>query len=103
MSEISELIIPSMIAIGGIYLIKRYTEDTGQGDFTPLSKTCIGPICWSSYGPPISPTPGQGGIGKDNPVITNPIIPSDWDPLQTLCNWPGSELILPPCYYKWAT
>ena len=82
----------------GLYLVKRYTENTGQGDpFAPLSKWCVGPLCLSQYGPPVSRTPGQGG---------QPQVPSGgwsgytFDPLGAMCDWPGSWMILPPCFYK---
>jgi hypothetical protein len=95
MSDLSDLILPSGLVLGGLYLIKRYTEQTGQNDFDPISKDCIGPICWTKYGPPVTRTPGLGGGGGNGSGTVNPPT-SDWrDPF---CNWPGSNIIFPPCF-----
>ena len=96
MSEISEIIIPAGVVLLGAWAIKKYFDTWQPDSWAPVTKTCIGPICWSTYGPStqspiISQLPSQTPGG----ATTNP-----QNPLDILCNWPGSEYILPPCYWK---
>jgi len=97
MSDLSDLILPSGLVILGAYAIKRYTENTGQDDFLPYKKTCIGPLCWAEYGP------GPGIDDTVKPVIKPIVTPDGFntnDPLSWLCTLPGLSNLPPfiaPC------
>jgi hypothetical protein len=99
MSDLSDVILPSGVVLIGLYLVKRYTESTGQGDFSPIGKWCFGPLCLSQYGPPISQTPGQGGNGgTGNGSVDGGT--RNWNPLDPACDWPLSWMFMPVCFYK---
>lgn len=69
MSELSELIIPAGVTLLGAFVVKKYFDTWQPDQWNPVTKTCIGPICWSQYGPPLSQVPTQGGSQSD---YTNP-------------------------------
>jgi hypothetical protein len=93
MSEFSEIILTGGVVLLGAWGLKKYFDTWQPETWQPTTRTCIGPICWSQYGPQLSQQPGlPGGSGTGGGT--------PWNPLDTLCNWPGSEYILPPCSYK---
>ena len=75
MSELSEMIIPAGLVLLGAWTVKKYFDTWSPDTWSPINKTCIGPICWSQYGPPLAsvePSQQPGGDivdpGFDNPV-----------------------------------
>lgn len=59
MSEVSELILPAGLFILGAFAVKKYFDTWQPDTWQPVSKTCIGPICWAQYGPQLSQVPTQ--------------------------------------------
>jgi len=94
MGEFTEIILTGGVVLLGAWGIKKYFDTWQPENWQPTTRTCIGPICWSQYGPPLSQQPGlPGGGGTTDPGGSS-------NPLDILCNFPGSWLVLPPCYYK---
>jgi len=90
MSEFSEIILTGGVVLLGAWGIKKYFDTWQPENWQPTTRTCIGPICWSQYGPPLSPQPGSPGSTTDPGGSSNP--------LDILCNFPGASFVLPPCY-----
>ena len=81
MSDLSDIIIPSGVVLLGAYVVKKYFDTWQPDTWAPVSKTCIGPICWSSYGPS-SASPYLNGPTTPYTPGTNP-----GSPIQTIdCN-----------------
>jgi hypothetical protein len=97
MSEISEIIIPAGVVLLGAWGIKKYFDTWQPETWAPKDRTCIGPICWSTYGPSSQSPYLQGGLYPTTPGQPGTV---NKNPLDILCDWPGSEIILPPCAYK---
>jgi hypothetical protein len=97
MSEISEIIIPAGVVLLGAWAMKKYFDTWQPETWAPKDRTCIGPICWSTYGPSTSSPYLYGGV---YPGTTTPSGEQPQNPLDILCSFPGSEFILPPCSYK---
>ena len=96
MSEITEIIFAGSVVLLGAWGIKKYFDTWQPENWQHVTKTCVGPICWATYGPSIAPIPSQnpgGGAGPANQYTLGPGLQA----LGAVCNLPGMDLILPPC------
>lgn len=66
MSQLSEIIIPSGVVLLAAWAIKKYFDTWQPDTWVPNNKTCIGPICWATYG---SGSPALQQIPTQQPYI----------------------------------
>lgn len=89
MSELSDMILPAGLVLLGAWTVKKYFDTWQPDNWNPVSKTCIGPICWSQYGPPLSQLPSQQPGGNTNPG--SPIQTIDCNQVSPLLWWVHPE------------
>lgn len=89
MSELSDMILPAGLVLLGAWTVKKYFDTWQPDTWQPVSKTCIGPICWAQYGPQLSQLPSQQPGGTTNPG--SPIQTIDCNQVSPLLWWVHPE------------